>query len=243
MKKNFGSLIIGVAVVIAALVLGRAYAKKYTQNDVITVTGLGEEDFTSDLIVWNASFSVSDFDMSTAYKKMENYRSKIKNYFVSKGVKNEQIIFSSADITKDYEYQYDNNGNVKNQTFKGYILNQNVKIESKEVDKIEVISRESTELINDGIELMSYAPSYYFTKLAELKFKMIENATKDAYERAQIIAKNGGGNLGTLKSSSMGVIQISGKNSNEDYSWGGNFNTSSKLKTASITIRLVYDLK
>lgn len=243
MKRNFGSLVIGVAIIVAAIVLGKAYAKKYTQNDVITVTGLGEEDFTSDLIVWEASFSVSDFDMSSAYKKMENNRSKIKKYFASKGIKTEQIIFQSVDITKDYEYQYSENGNIKNQIFRGYVLNQNFKIESKDVDKIEALSRESTELINDGIELMSYAPSYYYTKLAELKFKMIENATKDAFERAKIIAQNGGGDLGKLKSSSMGVIQINGRNSNEDYSWGGNFNTSSKLKTASITIRLIYDLK
>jgi len=40
----------------------------------------------------------------------------------------------------------------------------------------------------------------------------------------------------------MGVIQITAKNSAEDYSWGGSFNTSSKLKTASITIRLEYEI-
>ena len=28
----------------------------------------------------------------------------------------------------------------------------------------------------------------------------------------------------------------------EDYSWGGTFNTSSKEKTASITMKLVYDI-
>lgn len=243
MKKNFGSLIIGVAIIVVAIVLGNAYSNKYQQNDVITVTGLGEEDFVSDLIVWDASFSVNDYDLSVAYKNLESNREQIKKYFVSKGIKSDQIVFSSADITKDYDYNYGENGYLKSTVFKGYTLRQVVKIESNEVDKIETLSRESTELINEGIELLSNLPSYYYTKLAELKFKMIENATKDAYERAKIVAKNSGGKLGRLKSSSMGVIQILGRNSNEDYSWGGNFNTSSKNKTASITIRLVYEVK
>jgi len=71
---------------------------------------------------------------------------------------------------------------------------------------------------------------------------MIENATKDAKERAEKIAINAGSSLGDLKNASMGVIQITAKNSAEDYSWGGSFNTSSKLKTASITIRLEYTI-
>lgn len=41
----------------------------------------------------------------------------------------------------------------------------------------------------------------------------------------------------------MGVFQIVGLNSEEDYSWGGTFNTSSKLKTASVTVRSSYKIK
>ena len=40
----------------------------------------------------------------------------------------------------------------------------------------------------------------------------------------------------------MGIFQITGQNSNEDYSWGGTFNTSSKEKTASITMKLDYEV-
>ena len=40
----------------------------------------------------------------------------------------------------------------------------------------------------------------------------------------------------------MGIIQITGQNSGEDYSWGGAYNTSSREKTASITMKLNYKL-
>jgi hypothetical protein len=40
----------------------------------------------------------------------------------------------------------------------------------------------------------------------------------------------------------MGVFQIIAQNSSEDYSYGGSFNTNSKNKTATITIKLVYQV-
>ena len=49
--------------------------------------------------------------------------------------------------------------------------------------------------------------------------------------------------LDRLKRADMGVFQITGKNSNEDYSYGGAFNTTDKHKTASITIRMDYRVK
>ena len=44
-----------------------------------------------------------------------------------------------------------------------------------------------------------------------------------------------------LKNAKMGGFQIVGQNSSESYSWGGSFNTSSKRKTASITMKLEYE--
>jgi hypothetical protein len=72
---------------------------------------------------------------------------------------------------------------------------------------------------------------------------MISRATKNAKTRAEIIAEHSGGKLGELESATMGIFQITGQNSKENYSWGGTFNTSSKEKTASITMKLVYKVR
>lgn len=242
MRLHINTLLISVAIIVAAIVLGGAYTKKFKTTETISVTGLGEENFESDLIVWQASFSKFGENLKYASSELKSDREKIKSYLVSKGVKPEQIVFSSVDIQKEYDRNYDNYGNLISNQFLGYSLNQSLRIESNEVNKIEMISREVTDLINQNIELSSMSPEYYFTKLAALKLKMIENATKDARDRADKIATNAGSSLGDLKNSSMGIIQITARNSSEDYSWGGSFNTSSKLKTASITIRLEYGI-
>jgi hypothetical protein len=58
--------------------------------------------------------------------------------------------------------------------------------------------------------------------------------------RAEKIAKAAGSALGALKSSDLGVFQITGQYENEEYSWGGVFNTRSKLKTARVTVTCRY---
>ena len=91
-------------------------------------------------------------------------------------------------------------------------------------------------------QLYSNPPNYYYTKLAELKIEMLASASKDARNRAEKISESAGGNIGELKSAVMGVFQITAPNSTEGYSWGGTFNTSSKRKTASITVNLDFSI-
>lgn len=239
MKQALGSIVIGLAVVIAAALLSNGYMNRNKSENVIFVTGLGSKDFVSDLIVWNASFSRRSMDLQAAYAELNKDREIIKTYLIGKGVSEASIVFASVNIQKEYDESRDNNGNYFS-TFAGYSLTQNITIESNEVDKVEGVSREVTELINQGVELYSQEPQYYYTKLAELKIEMIAAATQDAKVRAEQIAQNSNGNLGGLKNATMGIFQITGQNSSEDYSWGGAFNTSSKRKTASITMRLEY---
>lgn len=238
--KNIGAAIaIGLALIITAVVLVSGIKQRNDYNDTIVVTGLGKKDFVSDLIVWSGSFNRLEMNLKDAYTKLDTDREIIRKYFSAKGVKEGDLVFSAVDINKEYEYQYLQNGG-SNRIFKGYRLTQTVKIESKEVDKVESISREVTELINQGVEFNSNTPQFYYTGLSDLKLEMISAATEDARQRAERIAENSNAKLGNLKEASMGVFQIIAQNSNEDYSWGGTYNTAAKKKTATITMRLEF---
>lgn len=227
--------------IIGLAILGNAVKNRNKSENTISVTGLGSKKFTSDLIAWNGNFSRNSFELKEAYDALANDKKIIENYLVSKGIPKNEIVFSAVDIQKQYNYGTDSNGN-SHQSFAGYQLSQSVSIDSKDVAKIENLSRNITEIINLGIEFTSSPPSYFYTKLADVKQQMIADATKDAKQRAEKIAENAGSKLGNLKKANMGVIQITAPNSNEDYSYGGTFNTSSKEKEASITIKLEYEV-
>lgn len=243
MKNYANAIIFGISIIAAAIFLGRAYVERNQPQGEIEVTGLGESDFTSDLIVWEGRFSTENSNLQDAYAKLENDKNVIGAYLEDKGVNPDNIVFKATDINQMTRVKYNSEGNYAGEEFVGYRLFQSLKIESEEVEKIEKISREITELLNKGLQFYSETPRYYYTKLSDLKIEMISKASEDARIRAQRIAEYSGGKLGDLQSAKMGVFQITGQNSNEDYSWGGTFNTSSKEKTASITMKLVYKVK
>lgn len=236
-------VIIGISILLSAFVIAGAYTYKYKDKTRIMVTGKAEKDFMSDLIVWRGDYSRVSMDLKESYSSLKNDELAIRAYLSKKGIKDSEVVFSAVSINKLYNPQYDSNGRQISNNFGGYSLTQDVKVESTDIEKVEKISREITELIQSGIELNSAAPSYYYTKMSELKIDLLAKASKDAKDRSESIAENAGSRLGSLKYANMGVFQITGKNSNEDFSYGGAFNTSSRNKTASITIRTEYAVK
>ncbi len=246
MKSYINTIIIGACILITAVLLSGAWVKSHLNDSnktTIRVTGKADNNFTSDLIVWKGSFTKNSDNLSNAYQLVKNDQDVVNKYLQQKGVKKNEIKFSSITIDKKFESIYNAQGYVIQTIFKGYELTQNVSIESKEVDKVEQISREVTELINQGVEFYSSEPSYFSTKLSDLKIELLKAATEDARKRAETITQNASSGLSNLVKSYMGVFQITAQNSTEEYEYGGSYNTTSKEKTISITVTLEYDLK
>ncbi|MBI3138953.1 MAG: SIMPL domain-containing protein [Sphingobacteriales bacterium] len=243
MKNYITPFIIALAIVTGVLLLGNAYKYKFKATETISVTGLAETNFVSDQIVWTGNYSRKTMDLKSAYAQLKDDENRIRKYLQGKGVSGAEMVFSAISIDKEFSNRYDENGRMTGSDFTGYNLKQNVTVDSKDIEKVEKISREVTELIESGIEFNSSSPSYYYTKLSELKIDLLAKASADAKQRAETIAKNSGSSLGAIRKANMGVFQITGQNSDEDYSYGGAFNTSSKNKTASITIKIDYAVR
>jgi hypothetical protein len=235
------AVIIGICAIIAFALVSNAYKYRSKTMETIVVTGLAEKDFNSDLIVWSGTYARKSFDLKDAYSTLKNDENAIRSYLLKKGIAAGNMQFSSVMINKEFSQQTNANGQYMSQEFTGYNLMQTVTIESSEVDKVDKISREVAELIQSGIEFNSNPPMFYNTKLNEVKMELLGKASADARARAETIAKNAGSSLGELKKATMGVFQITGKNSNEAYSYGGAFNTSNKYKTGSITIKMEFE--
>jgi len=243
MKNYIGTLIISLCIVIGVLIAASAYKYKYLSAETITVTGLAEKNFTSDEIVWSGNFTRTGLDLRSAYNELKEDENIIHSYFNTNGIHDSALVFSSVDIRKNFDNKTDENGRTIGSVFTGYTLTGTVTVRSNNIAQVEKLSREATNLLEKGIEFSSTPPSYYYRKLNDLKINLLAKAAGDAKLRAQTIAKNSDISLGALKTASMGVFQITGKNLNEDYSYGGAFNTSSKEKTASITLKVEYQIR
>ncbi|MDE6845754.1 MAG: SIMPL domain-containing protein, partial [Lachnospiraceae bacterium] len=206
-------------------------------------TGSANCDFESDLIVWRGGFSAYGSTAREAYRSISNDAKLVKEYLEKNGVTEDEMVFSSVTIDEHWVTKYNDDGNRIGEYLDGYDLYQNISITSTDLDKIEGVSRDISELIESNVQFVSYEPEYYYTKLDELKLELIEEATQNAKARIDIMAEGSGTQPDELLNASLGVFQITAQNSNTEYSYGGTFDTSSRLKNASVTVKLNYSVQ
>ncbi len=242
-KSNLSGILIAAAIIISAVVLANGYTYKYKSQETIVVTGLGETEFVSDLIVWRGTLNVETNNVEAGYKQLEKDKKTVSDFISKMGIGSESTTYEFVSVDKITESVYGNSGNYAGQRFKGYKLSQPITIESRDVERVEKMMREISTLIAEGITVEAYSPSYYYTKLDDVKLDLIERASADARLRAEKIGENSGAELGGVKSARMGVFQITGANSNEEFMAGGSFNTVSRNKKARITMKIEYRIK
>lgn len=223
---------IAVATIVSSVILSGGFLKvmKFTREQ-ISVTGSATKEIRSDFIVWNGEFSRREADLKTAYKNLRSDLDTVKAYLNSKGVKDDEL--TVYQVVTEIVYKKNKEGNDTNDV-QGYRLSQGVQIRSYDVDKIDKVAREATELIDQGIEFTSPAPEYFYTKLDELKLEMLAKATENSKQRATGMAGATGNKIGLMRSARMGVFQITPVTSTDVSDWGVNDTTSLDKKVMAV---------
>lgn len=236
MLRNTQIIILGIciaaATIVSSIILSQGFLKitKFVKEQV-TVTGSAQKDIKSDLIIWRSAFSRKEANLPAAYKAIKESLDKVKAYLAAKGVKDKEIVVEQ--ILTQAIYKKNEKGNDTNM-IEAYKLAQYVEVKSSDVDRITQVSRESTELINQGIEFVSGTPEYFYTKLDELKIEMLAKATENAKLRAENMVKATGNRIGFIRSARMGVFQITPITSTEVSDWGVNDTSSLEKKVTAV---------
>ena len=225
-------LCIAAATIVSSLILSQGFMKIMKFNkEVIAVTGSAQQLIRSDLIVWQTEFAQRDTDLAAGYQRLKKDLDRVKSYLRSKGIADSEMVVSQVYTVTLYKKNsdgYDTN------EIEGYRLSQSVTVRSPDVDRITALSRESTELINEGIAVNSSAPQYFYTKIDELKVEMLARATENAKQRAASMAKSTGNRIGTIRSAKMGVFQITPPTSTDVSDYGENDTSSLEKKVMAV---------
>ncbi len=238
-------LVIGVAIIISTAILTFGFLRaRQGFDNAVSATGSASMDFDSDLIVWGGRYSRTATTSQLAYSQLEKDREAVKKYLTDNGIPETDFSFSSVSFYQTTQNIYDENGNFIRDEATGYELSQSVSVQSADIDTVEKVSRDISTLLASGIQFTSFDPEYYCTTLDQVKLDLIRMATENAKNRIDIIAEGTGAKLGKLKNSNLGVFQITARNSGtSDYTYDGYFDTSSREKTATITVNLRYELE
>jgi uncharacterized protein len=233
-------LILGLALIVCTIVVARPLQLFVTQKNSIMVTGSAKKQIKSDLAIWTGSFSRQSDDLAKAYAALKQDQTKVRDYLKKQGFDDKDISFPAPNT--EQIYATDPKTGMMKRDVSGYIMRQNVEVQSTNIDRVTTLSQKATDLIDQGIIFRSYPARYVYTKLNELKVDMLAEAAKDAQNRASKIVAATGGQVGTLRSAKMGVFQITAPNSNEVSDYGIN-DTSSIDKEITAVVNAEFGIK
>jgi hypothetical protein len=210
------------------------------------VTGSAKKRITSDLIEWTGTLEAQHAtDRSAAYRTLHGELEQVLAYLKQQGIKDAELSASSVAVAPINETEVVGKGEnkIERQVFRGYRASQSVTIRSLDVARVERVSREVTQLLEQGVNVTSTPPEYFYTKLGELKIEMLAEAAKDARTRAENMVRSAGGaTLAGLRVGDMGIINVNPANSTATSAQGNNDTTSLEKDIITI-VHVTYELR
>jgi len=250
--RNLGWIAMGMAGVLATYTVASTWERVRVRpvERALRVTGSAKKRIVSDLIEWTCFVEARNAtDRTAAYRTLHGHIALVLEFLQKQGIKPDEIRPSSASVEEMRETEHviervgKNENRVERQIFKGYRTYQSVTVRSRDLVRIERASREVTQLLERGVSISSGAPSYYYTKLGEMKLEMLAEAAKNARTRADnILGSAGGAAIRQLRSADMGIINVNPANSTETSAQGNN-DTESLEKDIITIVHVTYDLK
>lgn len=237
MKKTviFCAVLSACTFVICAMILVNP-SIKYRNASGIKVKGVAVEKVQSDAIEWSANIKTYGQTIQSAAELSANFTDIVMAEFAKNGLMN--VGFSTAAINPIYVRE---NGSDTNRIEK-YAATVSISFAAKSEGDVQKAQETVFTLLNKNVPIFSNGAAYYYTKLEDLKMKLLETAAKNARERAEKLVSGSGSKLGEVASASQGIFQITRPLSNETSDWGM-YDTSSYLKEVRCVVTIEFNLK
>lgn len=238
----------GLVIIIAASILSGG-VKAVGQNNTISVTGTAERMVESDAGKWTFVITkqADPSQLSYASSELRAQQAIVSKYLISKSVDEKQItvqpIVSNVVCQSQNQVMYDASGRQQCSGSYTYTLTQTVIVESEDVNLVKDLSLNAPQALSPrGVAIQTTQVDFFYTKLNDLRVDLLEEAAKNAKERAGAIAKSTGDSIGGVRNASQGVFQVTQKNST-DVSDYGSYDTSTIEKKVTAVVRASFEVQ
>ncbi|HNX91501.1 MAG TPA: SIMPL domain-containing protein, partial [Candidatus Omnitrophota bacterium] len=141
----------------------------------VNVKGFAKKEIRADLAVLQATIVSEDIELKNCYAKLDLDKEKVKTHLKKHyGLTDKEMMFEPASIEEIYKI---NERGYNTDQFVKYVLKQNVRLELKDVEKVEKIAAGIVNILNEGVKILINNPQYLYTRMDDLKIEMIGKAT------------------------------------------------------------------
>ena len=202
----------------------------------INVKGVSEVLLVSDMGHWSGTISASASTTADSFSKLDVSMNKVQSLIKANQFQTDEINLSGLNVTPVY---IKNEKGITLNKIDYYVATQTVSVSSARVEAVRDLQRKASDLMRDGVQITSANPTYTCSTIENVKMTLLEKATQNGYDRAQVLAKSSGSKVGTLANASQGVFQIVSYGST-DVSDYGISDTSSIKKNAKAVVSMEY---
>jgi uncharacterized protein len=226
--------IIAASIISSVFIASAIFANIRTSDNVISVSGSAKQKVQADSARWTGRFTRTAFQtaLASGYADMKKDEQVIRAYFKEQGVD----VFEISPVFMSEVYKNDQNAP------KEYNLSQDIEVKLDDPQKLKEIAKNSEILVSRGVLFQPNPVEYYYSKLPELRVSLLPEAIKDARARAQSIASSSNNVIDTVRSVTMGVVQVLSEGSIEVSDYGA-YDTSKIDKEVMITVKATFGLK
>lgn len=234
-KKYISFTSCGLLIGLGLLLLGTQIKKglnSISDNQrVVTVRGLAEKEVTANKVTWPIVSKEVGNDLPSIYANIESTNNAIISFLKSNGIADTEISVNPPQVLDLQADRY----NSISQPYRYNVTNV-VVVTSSQVEKVNKLIQQQTELLKKGIAIVAgdyqYQTSYEYTDLNSIKPEMIADATTNAREAAKKFADDSDSKLGKIKTASQGQFSIEDRDQYTPY-----------IKRIRVVSTIVYYLK
>jgi hypothetical protein len=228
-----GLLAVAVAVVLTAHSISGTIRDRQHLHDTISVTGSARKPISANLVRWSLTVRETAPDAARAARRLRRDVTYVQAFLRRAGIPADAI--TPAVVTSEPLVTL-LPGHRRLVRFR---VSQRLDVRTREIDAVEPVARRIGELLEQGIDVSAGPLRYLSTELTQAKLDALPAATADARRRAEIIVKGLGGKLGGMRSSSLGVYQVTPRDSTDVSDYGIN-DTTSRQKDVIAVVRATF---
>jgi hypothetical protein len=236
------TIIFSVALVLAAAILGFQVKQVGGGRETISVKGLAEKPVRADRAEWTLNLQTQGATIAEALAKLRREKPALDKFLADAGFEKAALADSNESAEPNYEEVEGRNGNLRSVQV-GHIARQSIVVNTADIAKIVAASKAIVQFEADGHPVKYGAAQFLVSNLEDVKMSLIGAAMQNSRLRAAEFAKNGGVEVGAMRSASQGAFYILPAGANSDVSdWGGTYDKSTVDKVARVVVTVDYSI-
>jgi hypothetical protein len=203
------AVVMAVGLALGGGLIGLGFARGRAVQPYVEVKGLAEQEVVADLALWPLRFVATGNDLKMTQAEINHASQEVFAFLRRQRIDTAGVQLQGLEVSDAFANRFQTE-----RTGPRYVIQQTLIVRSPDPNSVLAASQRVSELVAAGVVLSSSGefgvggPTFVFTRLNQLKPKMIAAATANARAAAEQFARDSRSTLGGIRLANQGVFVL-----------------------------------